>query len=188
MRGTLWALVPFILSPGAGRAQAPDALARGTIIRVSRVCPGPLPGASRQTGCPPERGVLVGSDSAGLTWRSGGSSVVRVTPWSQVGSVEVSRGKGGHAGTGAAAGAIVGAIPGALSGMAFAGLCECSHPNYAGGALIGGLIFAGPGALVGAIVGQLVRTERWGAVPVDRLRVTIIPEARRLGISLAVRF
>lgn len=188
MRGTPWFLAPLILGPGAGQAQVPDSLARGTIIRVSRDC-GSASADRKQTGCRPERGALVQADSAGLTWRPGGSSVAQLTRWSQIGDVEISRGKRGHAGTGALAGAIAAAVPGALSGMAFAEItCECSHPNYAGGALFGALIFAGPGALAGAIIGQLVRTERWEAVPVDRLRVTIIPEARRLGIGLALRF
>jgi hypothetical protein len=189
MRGTVLALFPLMLVPGVGRAQAVDSLSQGTIIRVSHGCGDGAAPASPHAGCRRERGAFVAVSSAGLTWRPGGSSTAQLTPWRQIGELDVSRGRHGHAGTGAAVGAVVGAIPGALSGMAYAEVvCECSHPNYVGGALMGALIFAGPGALAGAIIGQLVRTERWDAAPVERLRVSVHPGAEGVQIGLTLRF
>jgi len=52
-----------------------------------------------------------------------------------------------------------------------------------GGALLGGLAGAG----LGALVGSTIKTDRWEAVPLDRLRVGVVPDRDRW-LTLSVRF
>jgi hypothetical protein len=42
---------------------------------------------------------------------------------------------------------------------------------------------------LGAIIGGFIRTERWQGIPLERLRVSLRPQAgRRLGLAFAVVF
>lgn len=95
---------------------------------------------------------------------------------------EVSRGRKSNALKGLGIGFLGGAAVGALIGL---GLDEEGGEVSAGTwALIG----AAPGAVVGAVVGVAVgastKTDRWEVVPLERLRVSMIP--RRNG-AVAIR-
>jgi hypothetical protein len=52
-----------------------------------------------------------------------------------------------------------------------------------GAYVLGGVIGAGLGAGVGA----LIRTNRWGSLPLDRVGVTVLPE-RRVGIDATLKW
>jgi len=189
MRAKMLPVVLLALGSGVGVAQTPAPIPPDSVVRLSFDCrERRLNSGAMQTICRRERGVLVRSDSEGLTWRSGTVSATEARPWSAIRSVEVSRGKRRYALTGLWIGAVAGAVPGALSGAAFAEMCECSDPNYVGGAVVGALIFAVPAALLGAGIGALARTDTWDEVPADRLRVSVMPRAGGMGIGVAVRF
>jgi len=122
--------------------------------------------------------VLMRADSGPLT-----------IPVRIVRRLEVSRGMtGSKAGEGMALGFLGGAGVGALIGAlnkpkcgGFMSMCELAAP--VGGA-IGGLV----GLLVGGIVGLQFPRERWEAVPLDQLRVTVVGPGGRLGLGVSVAF
>jgi hypothetical protein len=61
-------------------------------------------------------------------------------------------------------------------------LCEYEG---AGAAMIGLM----GGALIGASVGTFIRTDKWGEVPLDQLRVSLAPQRDgRFGLGLSVAF
>jgi hypothetical protein len=87
-------------------------------------------------------------------------------------------------GTGALVGGIVG---GAAAALFAAGFCNdpdtlCEADEY----LRIGLLIGGPPLAAGAIIGTLIRRERWVAVPVEslRLRLGVGPGGLQLGFRL----
>jgi hypothetical protein len=114
------------------------------------------------------------------TWRLSLASVEQV---------DLSRGRKSHALLGAGIGLLVGAGVGALAGS------SCEQVMYDTGITqgeciaIGAAAFGAAGALLGAVTGALVRTERWAQVPLDRLKVSLAPaNGRALTFSVAFRF
>lgn len=115
-------------------------------------------------------------------------------PMTGVTRLEVSAGARRHTGTGARIGAmtfmIVGAVSGASSKCGGTFLdpegtaCEAAKPLVA---LVGGVAGAAFGALVGAGVGMLVRTEHWGVMPLKENQSILQsgPTSIRIGMSLS---
>ena len=58
--------------------------------------------------------------------------------------------------------------------------------DYGGCAEASGVATAG--ALLGAGVGALVQTDRWQTVPLDRVRVTLTPARRGVGVAVSIGF
>ena len=115
-------------------------------------------------------------------------------PLASVTRLEVSRGRKSNAGRGAKIGALVLGIPGVIAGLALVGreLCgglgSCSDvgPEVV---VVLGAVGAGTGALIGAVIGYAIRTERWVDLPPDQLRVNLVPQRDgRFGLGLSVRF
>ena len=114
-------------------------------------------------------------------------------PLQSVTRLEVSRGQKSKTGKGALIGAGVGFAAGAITGLAFCarGTSSCeSDTDYTGLAV---LILGGGGALLGAGlgagVGSSVKVDRWEDVPLDRLRVSFVPQRDgRFRLGLSVRF
>jgi hypothetical protein len=109
-------------------------------------------------------------------------------PLASVTRLEVHRGRQGHVWLGAGIGSAVGAVAGVVTGVL---VCKndwlCSD-DYMGLAVLAGAGIGGvAGGLLGAGVGALIKTDRWEEVPLDRLRVSLVPrrEGVALGISLA---
>ena len=67
--------------------------------------------------------------------------------------------------------------------------CTSECWGTVGTAAIGAGVVSVAGAMVGIVVGALIKTERWEEVPFDQLRVSFVPQRDgRLGIGLSVRF
>jgi hypothetical protein len=74
----------------------------------------------------------------------------------------------------------------------FVGLCAsefsssgCSLTDYAEAVFL----FAAVGALPGAVIGALIKSDRWEELPLGRPRVSIVPQRHGgLGLGLAVSF
>jgi hypothetical protein len=106
---------------------------------------------------------------------------------------EVSRGERGHALAGAALGALV-LTPPLTMLMAFPNLdCEgtCKNPNKTKAAIGAAML----GAIIGAGIGSVIRTERWerwnssgGGSRAPQISVGLAPEAGGVGGVVAVRF
>ena len=130
------------------------------------------------------KGTLVAADDAALTVaREGRETSQQKFARSEIVKLEVARGKKSHW--------MAGSLVGLLGGLALtAAYCtnpspfggECSSGDYAAvGALFGGI-----GAASGALVGVLIRTDRWKAVPADRINVGVRPVSGH-GLGLTVR-
>ncbi len=100
---------------------------------------------------------------------------------SSVERLDVSRGRHGHAGTGAAIGALAIAPLGILAIPVGAGMSG----NVGGAGALALLASAAYGAGIGALIGSQVVTERWDRVS---LSIAVVPQARGAGAALCLRF
>ena len=137
-----------------------------------------------QLGISKHSGTLVAVDGDTLTVGTLQVALMDVT------RLDVYMGRKGQSGTGAVVGGLVVGVP-----FAFLLAAECKDGilsddcNAAGGAAVGLLVGGVAGALVGAIVGALINTDRWEEVPLDQLRVSVVPQRDgRFGLGLSVRF
>jgi hypothetical protein len=105
--------------------------------------------------------------------------------------LEVSRGRESKARTGGIVGLIGGAVAGAV--ICIASKCSLTSQSVepledeglnsiALAAALGGV--AGYG--VGVLIGSTIKVDRWEEVPLDRLRVTLLPQ-RRGGVTVGLR-
>jgi len=102
--------------------------------------------------------------------------------------LEVSHGRRSHAGLGAKIGAMTGFVTGFVLVVATyeecTGFCPAPDPGPVGTAAIAGLAFGIGGAALGAIVGALIKTDRWEEIPLDELRIEPSPVAAD-GVSVS---
>lgn len=112
-------------------------------------------------------GQVFGLDETGLLIRRGGDPEPVRIPLEAVERLEVARGKKGHA----IQGTVVGFVPGALAlGYVMAAFACKDEPadcrgteGWVSGAVLGGSVTAG----IGALIGLAIRTERWTPVATD---------------------
>ncbi len=143
-------------APAAAQGAWPVAL--GARVRVTAPS-APAPGVV---------GTVVGLHRGELVLRPDGRRDSLTFARDRIATLDVSTGRHGHAMLGTGIGFVAGAIVGAINGTR--GPCSngynCNGWNSgAGGAALGGAVFGIVGAPVGAIVGDLIQTERWN--PVD---------------------
>ncbi len=127
------------------------------------------------------------ADSLVMRPEYGGPSRL-VIPLASLTRFEVHRGGKSHVGAGAGYGALAGAVIGVGSAAILCSSDDCDE--YTGAVY---LVLGGGGAvaglLIGSIVGALITTERWEEIPLDRLRVSVVPQRDgRFGLGLSVRF
>lgn len=188
------AVVAAVLLLPCVRASAEEPSAQvepGARVRVTFPCEPGLPPAAgaRERSCREEgRVVSVG----GQTMTLATTTSTRDYPLNGIGLIEVSRGGRSRWRAGAGAGFVIGA------GGTFALLnrgdstnpCDSSANQDAMGmgACVGLSALGGvAGAGVGALIGNLFRTEEWERVPADRVRVSLAPGAG-LELRVAVTF
>ncbi len=129
-------------------------------------------------------GTFVTWEADTLVTESNGD--ILAVPLNSLTTLEVSAGRRSQAGSGAGIGGVTGAVVGVVSGF---DSCTDGFVDPGACALVGGLVFGVAGALLGALIGATVKTERWGSVPLDRLRVGVSPHRDRgFGLGLMVRF
>lgn len=87
-------------------------------------------------------------------------------------------------------GAGLGFLGGAIVGTAIAaGATDTGDEWYDLIVAFGAGVGAGSGLLVGAVAGAFIKTDRWEEVPLDRLRVSVVPQRDgRFGLGLSLRF
>jgi hypothetical protein len=110
-------------------------------------------------------------------------------PLAAVTQLEVSRGRSN---TPVILGASLGAIGGAFAGLVLGPEKECQpldilcHPDEPklAAALVGLL----GGGLAGGFLGAAMRTDRWEDVPLDPLRVSVVPQRGGFGIGASIAF
>jgi len=186
----IFLLAPCVTLIAEAQARSPQP---GTRLRLTFPCElnGQPSAGEKRTGCRSEgRFVRLQADTITLAVAESTASY----GVNAVSRVEVSRGHRSHWLSGAGAGFLVGA------GVAFVllitggstSLCDQSANQDAigSGECLGLAALEGvAGAGLGAIIGGLVRTERWQDVPFERLRVSLWPQAgSKLGLAVAVVF
>jgi len=101
-----------------------------------------------------------GTIAGRLSDRSAGSFSLAMDSGSRtlrVDQVEALWVRGRATGTGAMVGGIVGVVSGVLFGLwVEKTFCDCVHPNYAGAAARGGVIFGAAGLALGAVIGTAI--------------------------------
>jgi len=153
--------ISLVVAPLATIAsQEPLALRLGDRVRLQ--APSVSGGAVVGTLVSLQTDSLVVQGSA-TTWHFSLASITRL---------ELNRGRKSHALSGAGIGLIVGVVVGVVWGKQ-AGCDE--DMCVTGGAAVGG----GGGALLGAVIGSLVRTERWAVIPLDHIRLGFTPDIGR---------
>jgi len=161
-------------------AQASVPLGLGDRVRVT--APGLVPG--RAVGS-----VLALSDTL-LLQDDAGESLLAI-PIASVIHLEVSRGRRSRWARGLGVGFLGGALVGAVYGGTNAGTGpgEIDLPTDVAMGLSAAFFGAG-GALVGLVIGAMIRTDDWVPVPAERLVVALVPPVAgtaTVRLSLAVR-
>jgi hypothetical protein len=146
----------------------------------------PLPGALLRVTAPslspkPIEGTLVQTTQSELLLDLANSER-RSVPRAAVARLEWSRGRRGNVAKGVLWGALIG---GTVVAVAAGDECDGGsyEPDCVAGFFLGG---ASLGALGGAGVGALIKTEDWGEVPIANVRVTMAPVSGGAAIRLAL--
>lgn len=108
-------------------------------------------------------------------------------PLADVVRLEVLRGQRSYKWPGAVIGLVLGMVIGRSIGKAIDEPCEGWCWDFAQpiGTVVGGLV----GVAGGAAIGSRIRSPKWEQVPLDRLRVSVVPQRnRRFGIGISVSF
>lgn len=182
-------LLPLLLLPIVGRAQAPDLLVPGRHIRVIARC---QLGRDQVTRCSDDGKVwtytgqleAIEDDSLHIRMPSQGAEVV--VPRSRATYLWVADGKQYNGWNGAGIGAALGGFVGLALGIRarqnddgeFAGSDEPF--GFAVGALAG--------ALVGRVIGGEVLSERWRSISVGEHRISVLPRVDMRGFMVSVKF
>jgi len=127
--------------------------------------------------------------------RAAGLPTVRL-PLASVTQLEVSRGRGTKFVQGALFGGALGAALGAISAAWLSNWCDdwCSTvtcenddevgvEHYLGMMAIGGAVGAG----IGGIIGLMIGTDRWEAMPLDEIRIAPAPGANAFQVAICLR-
>ncbi len=161
-------------------AQQAPPIETGSRIRVTA----PVLGADKMVG------MLVEVDASRLRVQADDQASPMTISLADMTRLEVSQGRKSNALKGLGIGALIGAPIGVALGVAVSsesGDNQCYH--NAGCIAIGGAAVGVVGALVGLGIGALLKSERWEEVPLDRLRVNIVPlRDGRFALGLSVAF
>jgi len=161
-------------------AQAPPPIQPGTRVRVTTVH---QPGLWKANGtC-----VAISADSI-LFAPSGGGGPLAIR-FDSLARLDVTRGLRHNAVKGAIVGASIVFVSAQIGFVA--GFFRCVEEDHPCPFLLAATmaLLASPALPAGAIVGALIKTERWERVPLDGLRVRLAPQRDgRLGIGLSVAF
>lgn len=169
-------------------AQAPPNLRVGERIRVAHWCSAAHHGDVDCRNAPAPRvdaGQLQALDADTLRMRTpdGGESLA--IPTGLVTQLWVLDGTEGNAGAGAVLGLIGGGLIGAAIGSTQEGDCYwmCGVATAAGG-----LSGAAAGLLIGGIAGSSIHSDRWRAVSLKGVHVSLAPGPHAMGLAASISF
>lgn len=134
------------------------------------------------------RGTLLALKPDTLVVQSGSTDWLAI-PSALLMQFEVVQGKKRNAGKGA----LIGLLSGTLADIAFSFAVDVGDSNAPGGTegsrlwafSIGTIVFILPATLIGTFLGAAIHTDRWTDVPLDRLRMGILPQ-KQGGVIQAV--
>ena len=106
-------------------------------------------------------------------------------PLSDVTRLDVYAGRKSHFGLGL----VIGAAVGGAAGAVIFGREDACFTHGEGCAGFGLAVGAASGALIGGLIGGLAwKTDKWEEVPLDRLRVSVVPQRGGFAFAASVRF
>ena len=191
MSRVLTTIVLIVLcTPSPGPAQAPPVLEQGQRVRVAYRC---KLAHDQVTECRDSRsplrsiGYVQSVDDNTLLIRAEANDAELAIPRSSIAQVWMVEGKKGNFWPGFGVGLLAGGVIGAAIGSTqeFCLIWSGCGESATG---IGVLIGAPAGALLGGVVGLLIRSDRWAEVPLDRVRVGVLPQPDGLGIGASISF
>ena len=150
------------------------------------------PGARVRVKAPPQQpdwvdGTVVGWESESLVLQPEEPGTPLTLARDQITELDVYDGRKGHALLGAGIGFGVG-VGWTVALLSNESICNPEETCDAGDWAKGIAIFGGAGAGLGALVGLLIKTDRWEAVPLERIRLSLTPvRDGRLAIMASVR-
>jgi len=161
--------------PVVGQAMSPIAV--GRLARVDVLCV-----TEPRRRCEKVVGRVESWDTDSLTLRLDARDTRRVA-WLDVREVALDNGTHGHAGTGF----LIGTGAGILTGFLAKSDCLKDAGEYGGLCSLSFLVTVPAGALLGTIIGAVVRTPNWEVVPIPAPRaVGIIRPPMRFGLAVRV--
>lgn len=177
-----------VLMLGSSVLSAQDSISPGTRVRVSM-------------GAGPDRreviGALTRADADVWVLRLNEQGDSAVVSSADLTEVRVSHGTRGHKLEGFLIGALVGGLVGAAA-YKEPSPPSCDPPSLCAnwGSPLSGLdsqgfaIFSGliGGGALGALIGGMVKTERWELMNKERARLTVLPSAEGMGVGITLRF
>jgi len=158
----------------------------GQRVRVAHSCLAVRDQQTRQTelrDCQTTKGSVAALPADTLVLNAGNSTVS--LSLRGIRQIEVYRGQKAHTGVGALVGLLVGAVTGGVVGYR---QCEDSFVDVGLCAAAGIGIGGGVGAGLGALTGSAIKADRWEEVPLDRLRVGVVPQREGFGIRASMAF
>ena len=187
-------LLPLLLAPSVAQSQTRTTLAAGQVVRVATRCQiasranssCPLPGTPSSTEWT-YSGTLEAVSADTLYVRVQWKDPAFAIPTNSIVAAAY-RTQRGHtlrgAGIGLLGGVVVGAAIASAVGFEGSYLFEDSDPL-----LVGALLGAPPGLLIGSIVGALIRSDRWLPLSVADHRISVAPrlDARGVAVSVTIR-
>ena len=163
--GTLLAISFAIASSSTITSQERPAINPGTRVRVT------APSVSNK----PLVGTVVAFDADSLVVQR--DTAIRRLSTTSITHLDISQSRKSHTLMGAGIGFLVGA--GFATALVLTGDRggDCADAGYC--ILIGSAVLGGGGAVIGAGIGALVRTDRWAEVPLGQVRVSLTPDSGR---------
>jgi hypothetical protein len=192
MRAVTSVLSLSVLVPLASlSAQVQPSVEPGARVRVTQECREVYTrsGTGRGEVCPKHTGTFerVVADSIVLALDESGTRLA--VPVDSVTRFDVSARRQSHPWRGAGIGFVAGAATGAVAGVITCGDGGCTEWGTGAVVVVGAAVFSAAGAVIGGVVGAFVKTDRWEEVPLDQLRVSVVPQRdNRFALALSVSF
>ena len=179
MRAVTSMLTVSLLIPLAAlSAQEPPPIEPGARVRVT----------ARDFGLEKSVGTCLSLSQGAMAFEREGLSPLTIAVVSITG-LEISRGRKSNDVKGALVGAWFGVTAGALLGAVWQSEHEYDCPEKALCIGVGAAALGVTGLIIGFTVGTFIKSERWEEVPLDRLRVNIVPlRDGRFALGLSVEF
>lgn len=179
--------LPALFSASVAAAQTPGVLVDGQRVRVAYQCKLARPHVvdCRQNRSPRvDTGQLRTLEGDTLRMHAQSSGGELAIPTASITHLWVMDGRKGNfwagAGIGLLGGALIGGVIGATREFC---VLDCSPATGLG------VIFGAPAGLVlGGIVGAMIRSDRWRAVPVNQYRVSVEPRQDAMGLRVSMAF
>ncbi len=175
----------------ASPAIAQSGLEPGARVRVRHHCEMWDDAGSRRTRerCQEDKGTLLQVSDASLLLGVGKDATELSVPRDEITRLQVSRGRKGAAGRGAAIGVLASVIVGPIVGIATCAAVNETTSSNTKCAVGGFLVVLVPAAAIGWILGQSIGVEDWRDVPLDNVAIGLAPApGGGLGVRVSIGF